>query len=51
MDDVRALLDVLGLDTAAVVANSFGGRVAIDFALAYPERTRALFLIAPALTG
>jgi pimeloyl-ACP methyl ester carboxylesterase len=51
VDDVRALLDVLGLDTAAVVANSFGGRVAIDLALAHPERTRALFLIAPALTG
>ena len=51
VDDVRALLDVLGLDTAAVVANSFGGRVAIDFALAHPERTRTLLLIAPALTG
>jgi len=51
VDDVRGLLDELALDAAAVVANSFGGRVAIDFALAHPERTRALVLIAPALTG
>ena len=51
MDDVHGLLDVVGIETAALVGNSFGGRVAIDFALAHPERTAALVLIAPALTG
>ena len=51
VDDVRGLLDALGLESAAVVANSFGGRVAIDVALAHPERVEALVLIAPALTG
>lgn len=51
MDDVRGLLNALGLEAVALVANSFGGRVAIDFALAHPERIRALVLIAPALTG
>jgi pimeloyl-ACP methyl ester carboxylesterase len=51
VDDVRGLLDALGLEAAAVVANSFGGRVAIDYALAQPERVDALALIAPALTG
>jgi len=51
VEDVRALLDNLGLDSVALVGNSFGGRVALDFALAYPERTEALVLVAPALTG
>jgi 3-oxoadipate enol-lactonase len=51
VDDVRALLDALGLEAVALVGNSFGGRVAIDFALAHPGRTRALVLVAPALTG
>jgi 3-oxoadipate enol-lactonase len=51
VDDVRALLDHLGIDRVALVANSFGGRVAIDVALAHPERVRALVLAAPAVTG
>ncbi|MGH3012830.1 MAG: alpha/beta fold hydrolase [Gaiellaceae bacterium] len=51
VEDVRALLDELGVSEASLVGNSFGGRVAIDFALAYPERVRALLLVAPALTG
>jgi len=51
VEDVRALLDFLGIDRAAVVGNSFGGRVALDFALAHPERTDALVLIASALSG
>ena len=40
VEDVRALLDHLGVERAAVVGNSFGGRVALDFALAHPERVR-----------
>jgi 3-oxoadipate enol-lactonase len=51
LDDLRALLDHLGLDRAALVANSFGGRIALDFALAHPERVGALVLAAPAVTG
>jgi 3-oxoadipate enol-lactonase len=51
VEDVRALLDRLGLDRVAVVGNSFGGRVALDFALTYGDRTRALVLAAPALGG
>jgi 3-oxoadipate enol-lactonase len=51
VEDVRALLDHLGVERAAVVGNSFGGRVALDFALAHPERTDALVLVAAALTG
>jgi 3-oxoadipate enol-lactonase len=33
------------------VANSFGGRIALDLALARPERASALVLAAPAVTG
>ena len=51
VEDVRALLDHLGVERAAVVGNSFGGRVALDFALVHPERTDALVLVAAALTG
>jgi 3-oxoadipate enol-lactonase len=51
VEDARALLDHLGLERAAVVGNSFGGRVALDLALAHPGRVSALVLLAPALSG
>ncbi len=51
VDDLLALLDHLGIGKAALVGNSFGGRIAIDFALAHPQRTSALVLVAPALGG
>jgi pimeloyl-ACP methyl ester carboxylesterase len=50
-DDVRLLLDHLGIASAHVVGVSFGGRVALDFALAYPERVRSLILGAPSVGG
>ena len=50
-DDLVAVLDAAGVDGAAVVALSFGGRVALDFALERPERVRALVLASPGLTG
>lgn len=50
-DDLRALLDFLGIDAAAVVGLSMGGGVAADFALTYPDRTKALVLIDAALGG
>lgn len=50
-EDVAALLTHLGEETAAVTGLSFGGRVAIDFALAYPEMVSALVLGAPAVSG
>jgi 3-oxoadipate enol-lactonase len=51
VDDLRALLDHLGIAETSLIANSFGGRVALDFALAHAERVRVLLLAAPALTG
>lgn len=43
-DDLIALLDFLGLERVHVLGHSFGGRIAIDFALNYPERTITLLL-------
>jgi len=45
------LLDELGIDTTALVGASRGGRIAIDFALAYPETVSALVLVGSALSG
>ena len=51
VEDVRALLEELGLDQVGIVGNSFGGKVALDFTLAYPERVAVLVLVASALSG
>lgn len=50
-DDVVALLDALGIARAALVGCSFGGAVAIDTALAHPDRVTALALFGAALGG
>jgi pimeloyl-ACP methyl ester carboxylesterase len=44
--DVEALLDDLGIDSAAVVGLSMGGLVAMELALAEPRRVWALGLVA-----
>ena len=49
--DVAALLDFLQVDKAIVVGISFGGKITIDFALAYPQRVTALVLGAPSVGG
>src|SRR5260370_21184283 len=51
VEDLRALLDTLGVSRTFVLGLSRGGHVAIDFALMYPERTCALLLFDPALGG
>jgi pimeloyl-ACP methyl ester carboxylesterase len=43
--DLVALLDELGIERAAVVGASFGGRVALELALRAPARVRALALL------
>ena len=50
-DDLLALMDTLRLPRAALVGLSLGGRIAIDFALAHPERVDRLVLAAPGISG
>src|SRR5262245_2345454 len=44
MDDVRAVMDAVGSESAAIMGESEGGPLALLFAAAHPERTRALIL-------
>ncbi|WP_351229390.1 alpha/beta fold hydrolase [Streptomyces sp. NPDC002133] len=50
-DDVLALLDALGIDRAALVGASFGGRVAVEIAARRPERVTSLALLCAGLPG
>jgi pimeloyl-ACP methyl ester carboxylesterase len=45
MDDVRAVLDAVGSERAALMGTSEGGPLSLLFAATYPERTRALLLV------
>jgi pimeloyl-ACP methyl ester carboxylesterase len=46
-----ALLDTLGIHDAVLVGNSMGGQIALEVALARPERVRGLALLANAGFG
>jgi pimeloyl-ACP methyl ester carboxylesterase len=46
-DDAAALLDALGASPAIVIGRSYGGTVASDLALRFPDRVRALVLLEP----
>ncbi|MCX2184465.1 alpha/beta hydrolase [Streptomyces sp. SKN60] len=50
-DDVRDLLDHLGVERAAIVGSSFGGEVALEFTVRHPGRTTALALLCAAAPG
>lgn len=43
-DDLAALLDHLGIERAALVAQSMGGWTALEFTLAHPDRVGALVM-------
>ena len=45
MDDVRAVLDAVGSERAALMGVSEGGPMSMLFAATYPERTQALLLV------
>jgi len=50
-DDLVRLLDHLKVTRAHLVGHSFGGGVAIDFALLHPERVASLVLVGAAPNG
>lgn len=50
-DDLLALMDALGVTRAHLVGHSFGGGVAIDFALEHPDRVASLVLVNSGVTG
>jgi 3-oxoadipate enol-lactonase len=50
-EDLHGLLTFLSTDQAVLAGSSGGGATVIDFALAHPERTRALVLVGSVLSG
>lgn len=50
-EDLKALLDLLEVERAHVLGISNGGRIAMEFALTFPERLNRLVLVAPGLPG
>jgi pimeloyl-ACP methyl ester carboxylesterase len=48
-DDAAALLQALDATPAIVIGRSYGGQIATDMALRYPDRVRALVLLEPSL--
>jgi 3-oxoadipate enol-lactonase len=51
VDDLISVLDAAGVDRAALVGTSQGGRIAIQAALEHPERVSALVIVASGLAG
>ncbi|HJS27705.1 MAG TPA: adenylate/guanylate cyclase domain-containing protein [Actinomycetota bacterium] len=45
MDDVRAVMDAVGSEQAALLGHSEGGNMSVLFSATYPQRTRALVLV------
>lgn len=50
-EDLKSLLDHLGIQSAVLVGVSNGGRIAFDFAVTYPERVIALVSINSGIKG
>ena len=50
-DDVAKLLDKLKIEKASILGTSFGGFVAQDFALRYPEKLNKLILVCTSFGG
>lgn len=44
VDDLRGLVDHLGIESAHLVAQSMGGRTMLGFAVAYPHRVKSLVM-------
>lgn len=51
VDDLAALFDTLRIPRAILVGCSYGGSLAVDFALAHPDRVEGLILVGPVVSG
>jgi len=45
VEDLRKFMKAIGIDSAVICGHSFGGLIAMQFAIQYPEETKALILI------
>lgn len=50
-EDLRGVLDALGVERTALMGCSMGGAAAIDFTVTYPERVGALITVGSGLSG
>ena len=50
-DDIRAVMDAVGVERAVLMGASEGGPMSVVFAATHPERTHALILYASMVTG
>jgi pimeloyl-ACP methyl ester carboxylesterase len=51
VEDLFAVMDACGLESAHLVGNSQGGATAVEAALRRPDRVRSLVLLAPSVGG
>lgn len=51
VEDARAVMDKVGVTKAVVIGLSYGGQVAVDFALEHPERVLALVTAGATVRG
>jgi pimeloyl-ACP methyl ester carboxylesterase len=50
-EDLKALLDHLGIPKAHICGQSLGGAIAVDFVLSYPEMCSSLIVLGPWIFG
>lgn len=51
LDDLQAVFETLKIGRATLVGCSNGSRLAVDYALAHPDRVEALVLVGPVVSG
>ena len=51
LDDLHTLMEALKIERAVLVGCSNGAKLAVDYALAHPERVASLVLVGPVVSG